>query len=56
MSKIQCFGCNVYGHFKRNCPNKKNNKRTERSEAHIVEEKGEHEKKPKGEDPKDLYY
>ena len=50
MSKIQCFGSNEYGHFKRD------NKRKERSETHIVEEKGEPKKKPKGEDPKDLYY
>lgn len=54
MSKIQCFGCNEYGHFNRDCPNKKYNKRKERSEAHIAEEKGESEKKQKGEDPKNL--
>lgn len=56
MSKIQCFGCNEYVHFKRDCPNKKDNRRKERSETHIAEEKGEPEKKLKGEDPKDLYY
>lgn len=45
MSKIQCFGCNEYG-----------NKRKEKSESHIVDEMREPKKKPKGEDPKDLYY
>lgn len=38
----------------RNCQKETNNKRKEISEAHIVEEKGESHKKPKGEDPKDL--
>jgi len=33
-----------------------NNKRKEISEAHVAKEKGEHEKNPKGEDPKDIYY
>jgi len=41
MSKIQCFGCNEYEHYKRDFPNiKVRNKRKERSEAHITEEKG----------------
>jgi len=48
MSKIQCFGCNEYKHFRRDHPNKKNNKRKERSEVEIT--------KVKGEDPKDLQY
>lgn len=56
ISKLQCFGCNAYGHFKRDFPNKKNNKRQERSGAHITEEKEEPRENPKGEDPKDLYY
>lgn len=29
MSKIQCLGCNEYEHFKRDCPNKKDNKTKE---------------------------
>lgn len=57
MSKIQCFGCNEYGHFKRDCLNNKvSNKRKERNEAHTTKEKEEPDKKPKGEDPKNLYY
>jgi len=56
MSKIQCFGCNEYGNFKRYCPNNKTNKMKERGGAHIIEEKEEFEKNPKGEDPKNIYY
>lgn len=57
MSKIQFFGCNEYGNYKRNCQkNKVNKNRKEKSEAHIGEQKGEFEKKLKGEDTKDLYY
>lgn len=52
---IQCFGYDEYGHFKRDCPNKKNNKRKERSESHIAKKKGELEKKIKEEDPNDIY-
>ena len=40
MSKVKFFGCNEYGHFKRDClkdpQNMKNNKK-ERSGAHMPE-------------------
>lgn len=58
MSKIQCFGCQEYGHYKRNCPKLKkdtNNKR-KREEAHITQEMKEEGNRKKKEDPLDLYY
>ena len=38
MAKVQCYGCQEYGHYKRDCPklNKDNNKR-QREEEHIAE-------------------
>lgn len=49
MLKIQCYGCQEYGHYKRDCPKFKDNKRKERNEAHITEEVEEpDEKKFKG--------
>ena len=59
MSKIQCYECNEYGHFKRNCPTlkKDNKKRKEINESHVTEEVEELEKKKsKKEEVKDLYY
>jgi len=39
MAKIQCYGCQEYGHYKRDCPKlKKDNKKRGREEAHISEE------------------
>ena len=58
MSKIQCYGCQEYGHYKRICPNLKrddNNKR-KREEAHTTQKVKEEEIKQKKEDPMDLYY
>ena len=58
MSKIQCYGCQEYGHYKRNCPKlkKDNNNKIKREEAHITQEVKEEGKKQKKEDPPDLYY
>ena len=58
ISNVQCYGCHVYGHFKRDCPKlKKGNNKRGREEAHIIEEMEEAEKKKsKKEEVKDLYY
>lgn len=56
MSKVQCFKLNEFGHFKRDYPSLQNNKRKERSEAHVAEAVGEAKKKEKKEKVKDLYY
>jgi hypothetical protein len=37
MSKIQCFNCRKYGHYKNHCPELK--KRKETHEASVVEER-----------------
>ena len=58
MSKIQSYGCQEYGHYKRNYPKLKKdiNNRRKREEAHMTQEVKEEEKKQKKEDPLDLYY
>ena len=58
MSKVQYFGCQEYGDYKRNCPKLKrdNNNKRKREEAHITQEVKEEDKKQKKEDHPDLYY
>lgn len=58
MAKVRCYGCQEYGHYKRDCPKlKKDNNKRGREEAHITEEVEEAEKKKsKKEEVKDLYY
>ena len=58
MSKIQCYGCQEDGHYKRNYPKlkKDNNNKRKREEAHMTEEVKEEEKNQTNEDPQDLYY
>lgn len=58
MAKVQCYGCQEYGHYRRNCHKliRDNNKRN-KEEAHINKEVEDLEtKKPKKEEVKDLYY
>src|ERR1700733_2562132 len=53
MSKVQRFGCQEYGRYKRDCPKlkkDKNNKR-KREEARVTQEVKEDDKKQKKEDP-----
>ena len=38
MSKIQCYGCQEYGHHKRDCPKVKKDNKRGREEAHITKE------------------
>lgn len=59
MPKIQCYGCQEYGHFKKDFLKLKKDikKRKERNEAHITKEVEELEKKKsKEEEVKYLYY
>ena len=58
MSKIQCYGCQEYGHFKRDCLKlkKDNKKRKERIEAHITEEIEEPNGKKSEKEGIDLHY
>jgi len=57
MSKVQCFGYQEYGHYKRDCPKlKKDNNKRKKEEAHMTQEVKEEDKKKKKEDLPDLYY
>jgi len=58
MSKVQCFGCQEYAHYKRDCPKleKDNNNKRKMDEAHLTQEVKEEDKKQKKEDPPNLYY
>lgn len=57
MSKVQCYGCHEYGHYKRNCAKFKKDNNKRREEAHIIEEVEEDKKKkPKNDKVKDLYF
>ena len=56
MAKVQCYGCQEYGHYKRDCPKVKKDNKRGREEAHIAKEVEEVEKKrPKKEEVRDLY-
>lgn len=57
MSKIQCFACQEYAHYKRNCPKlkKDNTNKRKREETHITQEMKEEGKKQKKENPSDFY-
>ena len=58
ISKIQCYGCQEYGHYKRDCPKiKKDNNKRGREEGHITEKVEDAEKKKsKKEEVIDLHY
>ena len=51
VNKARCFGCNNFGHYKRDCPRLRKDKR-KKEEAHIKEEPDK--KKSKKEEARDL--
>lgn len=53
MSKVQRFGCQEYGRYKRGCPKlkKHNNNKRKREEGRVTQEVKEDDKKQKKEDP-----
>ena len=58
MAKVQCYGCQEYGHYRRDCLKlKRDNNKRNKEEAHIIEEVEEPDTmKPKKEEVRDLYY
>lgn len=49
MSKIQCYGCQKFGHFKRDCLEMANSKKRKgKQHASVANIEDEHPKKPKG--------
>ena len=52
MSKVQWFGYQEYGHYKRDCPKlkKDNHNKRKREEVHITQEVKEEDKKQRKED------
>ena len=56
MDKVQCFGCNELGHYKRDFPKSRKDK-TKKEEAHVTDMREEPDaKKSKKEEVRDLYY
>ena len=56
MAKSQCYGCQEYGNYKRDCPKIKKDKRGKK-EAQIIEKVEEIEKKKsKNEEVRDIYF
>ena len=56
MDKVRCFGCNELGHYKRDCPKSRKDKR-KKEEAHVTDIREEPTaEKSKKEEARDLYY
>ena len=55
MDNVQCFGCDELGHYKRDCPKSRKDKR-KKEEAHVTYEREKPTKRSKKEEARDLYY
>ena len=56
MDKVQCFGFNELGHYKRDCPKSEKDKR-KKEEVHVIDKREEPDaEKSKKEEAKYLYY
>ena len=56
MGKVRCFGCNEFGHYKRDSPKSGKDKR-KKEESHVTDEREEPDaKKSRKEEVKYLYY